>query len=186
MLKLTQDYIDYDGNPQTEELHFHLTKDKMIDLLDIQPRLEAWQEKISGPERELTTDEIRELLDIVKILIKKSYGIRIGPRFIDTDEVYTEFTQTAVYDAFLFGLFDPPTRAMDFMSGIVPADLAKQAAESVGNTEQLVELPQPSTDESDTRPAWLREGRQPTKIELANMSKEELQLAFQFKASSGQ
>jgi hypothetical protein len=186
MLKQTQTYTDYDGVEQTDVLHFNLTKTEMLDIMELQPRLQAWDDLASGPERELTIPEVKELIDIVKYVIEKSFGIRSedGKRFVKNETVYTEFTQSAVYDEFVFGLFNPPERAIEFITGLIPKDLREEAVKAAGIPETVVELPQAA--EGDSRPAWLREGRQPTKVELANMSKEELQLAFQYKTASGE
>lgn len=46
-------------------------------------------------------------------------------------------------------------------------------------------IPLPPQGGEDTRPIWMREGRVPTKAELAGASIEELQAAFAFKEQSG-
>lgn len=130
MFKQTVNYTDFDGNPQTEVLHFNLTKTELMDNLELKHKLESVQDRISGAERELTVDEIRMLLDVVRTLMKASYGVRSedGKRFIKNEQVWTEFTQTAAYDETVFSLFRTPEEALAFMQGIVPKDLADQVA----------------------------------------------------------
>lgn len=130
MFKQTVNYTDFDGNPQTEILHFNLTKTELMDNLEFKTKLERVRERISGVERDLTVEEIREILDVVKFLMKASYGIRSedGKRFIKNEQVWTEFTQTAAYDEAIFTMFKTPEKAVAFMQGIVPKDLADQVA----------------------------------------------------------
>lgn len=175
MLKKTIIYTDYNNEKQQEDLYFNLTRTEIIDLIDLQPRLEAWQKMLSGEERDLTTEEVRELLSLIKLLIEKSYGVRSedGRRFMKSDDLFTEFKQTAVYDEFVFGLFrNGGTAAIEFLTGIVPADLLDNEPES---TTKTVELPQPSHDDI---PAWVREDREPTPKELTSMSQDQLRDAF--------
>lgn len=192
MLKELVKYTDYNDVEQEETLYFNLTKTELADMLDLKPRLEAWSKMTTGPDRDLTDPEIKEMLAIVKFLIEKSYGQRSedGKHFRKSQQIFDDFSQSAVYDAFVFGMFQFPERAIEFMMGILPKGLEDPAlAEAKKNAldiaEQLqtargaevVELPQPSIEDSET-PAYIRENREPTREELQNMSKEEMQRAF--------
>lgn len=125
MLKQTISYEDFDGNTVTEDLYFNITKTELAGEIEKANELEQLQRVFTGPTRELKAEEVMRLLDIIKWLIKLSYGVRSadGKRFIKTEQVWEEFTQTAAYDAFLFGLFQTPEKAVQFMIGVVPKDL---------------------------------------------------------------
>lgn len=129
MLKQTVSYFDFDDNPSQETLYFNLTKTELADNLHLQDDLEAMQRTFSGKEDDLTTDEIKQLVDLVKTIMRLSYGVRSadGKRFVKTDELWTEFTQTAAYDEFLYSLFQNPEKAVAFMTGILPRDVRDEA-----------------------------------------------------------
>lgn len=132
MLKQSVSYVDFDDNECMETLYFNLTKTELTDNLDMKDELEKIQQDFTGePKRNLEEHEIRRILDLVKTFMRLSYGIRSedGKRFIKTPEIWTEFTQTAAYDAFLFGLFENPANALAFMTGILPKDLRDRALE---------------------------------------------------------
>lgn len=153
MLKQTITYEDFNGEEQTDTLFFNLTKAEMMDLFDIKPQLEAWVEKTSGPQRELSVSEIREFLGIIKYLVEKSYGVKSddGKRFVKTPELFQEFQQSAAYDTFLFSLFEKIENATGFMVNIMPKGIISEAeiaaAVQGAPAPTLSSVPSPSEDE---------------------------------------
>lgn len=137
MLKRTITYVDYDGEKQSVLLHFNLTKTELMENLDLKKKLEDVRDRLEGPERDLTVEEIRMLLDVVKYLMKVSYGVRSedGKRFIKNEEVWTEFTQTPAYDEAIFSLFKNPEEAVAFITGIAPADLREEVNAEMAKTD---------------------------------------------------
>ena len=139
MLKQTIEYTDFDDNQSVETVYFNLTKTELADNIYLKDTLEKIQRDIvDGTKRSLKTSEITQILELVKTFMKLSYGVRSadGKRFIKTPEQWTEFTQTAIYDAFLFSLFETPNKALNFMSGILPQDMRSEA-KSAGDQEML-------------------------------------------------
>lgn len=143
MLKQTVSYFDFDDNPSQETLYFNLTKTELADNIHLQAELEQMQETFSVEKERLTPDEIRQLVDIVKTIMRLSYGVRSadGKRFIKTEELWTEFTQTAAYDAFLYSLFEDPNKAVLFMTGILPKEV-RSTVEKVGSGGSAEEISQ--------------------------------------------
>lgn len=148
MLKQSVAYTDFDDNESVETLYFNLTKTELADNLDLKEEFEKLQSEFIGDnKRELESQEIRKILELVKTLMRLSYGVRSadGKRFVKTQEQWTEFTQTAVYDQFLFSLFEQPTNAMNFITGILPKELrsaALEAAQKSGVDSELVDKAQ--------------------------------------------
>lgn len=133
MLKQTVKYTDFDDNDAMETLYFNLTKSELADNLNLNEELERLQTDFTGMgKRNLEPHEIQRVLDLVKTFMRLSYGVRSedGKRFIKTPQQWEEFTQTAVYDAFLFSLFQDPQNAFNFMVGILPKDLRSSAMEA--------------------------------------------------------
>ena len=146
MLKQTVNYTDFDDNECSEVLYFNLTKTELTENMNLKDELEKIQEDFTGDKaRQLEEHEIRRILELVKTFMRLSYGIRSadGKRFIKTPDIWEEFTQTAAYDAFLFGLFETPSKALEFMTGILPKDLraaAIEAAKKEGKSDILRDM----------------------------------------------
>ena len=79
------------------------------------------------------------IFNFVKDLVFRSYGKKSddGRRFIKSNEMATEFTQTLAYDEFLIDLVSDDKKAADFINGIMPAEMAKQI--SANSDIKLVE-----------------------------------------------
>lgn len=131
MIKKTITYTDYNDDSVTETFHFHLSKDKLLDNLDLQDEFDALEEMLAGEKRELKREETKRILALVKELIKLSYGVRSedGKKFRQGDDLYRDFADSAAYDAILFSLFENPEKALEFMAGIMPKDLMEKARE---------------------------------------------------------
>ncbi|ADD81063.1 gp065 [Rhodococcus phage ReqiPoco6] len=157
MLKQTVEYTDFDDNRCAETLYFNLTKTELAENAHLTDRLEKMQKMFGGEKRQLETSEIQQLLDLVKTIMRISYGVRSadGKRFIKTEEQWVEFTQTAVYDEFLISMFTDPDKMFAFMYGIMPADMREQAkveAERLMSerTNQSTDIPTPPPAASAT------------------------------------
>lgn len=136
MLKRDITYKNFDGTEVTDTFYFHLSRTELMDLeLSYQGGLEATIRRI------IETKDLKSLIEEFKKVILASYGVKSedGKRFIKTDELRKEFTQTAAYDALFFELATNAEIAAEFINGIVPADLGDLQA---ANTE-TVPLPPP-------------------------------------------
>lgn len=191
MLKQTITYTDFDDNETQETLYFNLTKTELADNLHIQDEIEAIQKIFEGERRELTTEDIQRVINLVKTLMRLSYGIRSedGKRFIKSEQLWTEFTQTAAYDEFLYSLFEQQEKAIVFMSGILPKEIRSSVTEALEkadlgsdmakrlSAQPSMKAPQPHPSTVQETPAYQREGRKPTTAEFLTMSQEELAAA---------
>lgn len=188
MLKQDITYRTFDDEVATETLYFNITKSELLEQLDLGDKLEDLQKRLGGEERTLTTKEIQEVLDMVKLFMRLSYGVRSedGKRFLKNEQVWEEFTQTATYDAFLFSLFEQPEKAITFMVNVLPSDLIEKAREiaeqngALPAEEEVVilnakELPQPKTEPTD---------EEILKMDPKDMTHEQLQRAFYLKGKA--
>lgn len=170
MLKQTISYTDFDDKPQVEDLYFNLTKTELMDNLHLTSRFESVQKMLDGGEkRELSEIEIKEILDLVKLIMQLSYGVRSadGRRFAKSEDIWTEFTQTMAYDTYLLSLFQDPNRAISFIVGIMPSDLRDQAQAEM--RKRGAETPFLETVNSDVPVAPVNTTKNPME-----MSREEL------------
>lgn len=132
MLKQLITYKNFDDVKVEKVLYFNVSKTELAENnVDLEAELQGILERIeqiSKGEEEATTADMRRLLELVKTLMRMAYGVRSedGERFIKSPELWTEFTQTAAYDAFLMSLFENEEKAVAFMLGIMPAELREE------------------------------------------------------------
>lgn len=125
MLKKRIKYTDYNGEEREEDFYFNLTKAEIIELeLSTTGGLKNMIEKITDSK------DMPQLIALFKRLIKMSYGEKSpdGKRFIKSDELSDAFTQTEAYSELFMELATDDTAASDFVNGILPPDLAQEAA----------------------------------------------------------
>ena len=125
MIKKTITYMDYNQAERTEDFYFNLSKAEVMEM----------EMSTSGGLAEMITRIVAAqdqpaIIKIFKDLILKAYGDKSpdGKRFIKSDELSTAFSQTEAYSQLFMELATDAEAASAFVNGIVPADMAKQAA----------------------------------------------------------
>lgn len=132
MLKKEVVYEDFDGETQTKVLHFNLTKAELSRMImdemtfgeneDDEP-VNGLSERINNVIARRSGKELMEMFDW---LIEKSYGVREGERFVKSEELFEEFTQTAAYDEFYMELLTDTDAMIEFVNGVMPKDVAER------------------------------------------------------------
>lgn len=134
MLKQTVQFEDFDGVNKTKVLYFNLTRSEVIDNLEIQKEFQDIHDMINsgdGDARSLEMHEVRLILELVKKLMRLSYGVQKevdGNLAFTKKGVWDDFTETAVYDAFLMDLFENAEKAVGFLTGIWPKQIRETEA----------------------------------------------------------
>lgn len=122
MIKETITYTDYDGNERTEDFWFHLSKAELTKMeLSTPGGLTAYLKRI------ISAKDGKTIMDTFEDLIFRSYGEKTpdGRRFVKSKELSEAFTQTEAYDVFFMKLVTDDKAAVDFVNGIVPADISQ-------------------------------------------------------------
>lgn len=125
MLKKRIKYTDYNGEEREEDFYFNLSKAEIVEMeLSTEGGLKNLIERITD------TRDMPQLIALFKKLIKMSYGEKSpdGKRFIKSEELSDAFTQTDAYSELFMELATDDNAASEFVNGIVPPDLAKEAA----------------------------------------------------------
>lgn len=153
MLKQVIEYDDIDEQPATAVLYFNLnqleiTKDMELEKLEAR-FLKFQEEVISDGDRKLTQPEIRELYQMLEVLVKASYGKRYGEGnklFSKQPEVWHEFNDSGQYNGFMKWLFgDNGVRANAFFENIWPKDL-REAYQKDQRRANISLAPEPTPD----------------------------------------
>lgn len=138
MLKKVINFIDFDGNEASKEVYFNLSKQECVAL-----NLEFEKEGgLIGRLKKLMDEKIdgelpqKPMVDFVKMLIEKSYGVR--PKddpsaFIKFDDNGTplanRFKQTLAYDTYVFALLSGEESLDEFAKSVLPQISDEQKAE---------------------------------------------------------
>lgn len=118
MLKKTITYLDYNGVERTEDFYFNLTKAEIMEM----------EMSTSGGLTEMinrivAAKDAPAIIDVFKKLILKAYGEKSpdGKRFIKSDKISEEFSQTEAYSQLFMELATNADEASKFVNGIVPS-----------------------------------------------------------------
>lgn len=141
MIKRTITYTDFDGNTRTEDMYFNMTRAELIEFsFNMPSAMSEAANDMNGNNvnvEEAGAKLVEKLgtsgiFNFVKELVFKSYGVKSddGRRFIKSENLSTEFTQTLAYDEFIIDLFSDDKKASEFINGIIPAEMARQIPEN--------------------------------------------------------
>lgn len=125
MLKQEVTYIDYNGNERKENIYFNLTKAEIMEMeMGTSGGLAEMIQRI------VAAQDSPAIVKIFKDLILRSYGQPSpdGKRFIKSEELSTEFSQTEAYSQLFMKLATDADAAAKFVNGIVPSDMGGNPA----------------------------------------------------------
>lgn len=125
MLKKTITYTDYNQVERTEDFYFNLTKAEVMEM-----EMSTSGGMAEMIQRIIAAQDSPAIIKIFKELVLKAYGEKSpdGKRFIKSDEISTAFAQTEAYSNLFMELATDADAAAKFVNGIIPADVAQQAA----------------------------------------------------------
>ena len=127
MLQRTFNYTDYNGVERTETALFNLTEAEIMELeLSMSG---GWTENIN---RMIEGMDGPSIVKMFKKMILDAYGVKSpdGRRFIKSDELKTEFSQTEAYSQLFMELSTDAKKAAEFINGIIPQKHAEKNIEA--------------------------------------------------------
>ena len=124
MYKKTITYTDYNGVERTEDFYFHLSKAELAEME--LSKVGGFNEYI---QRIVQADDREEIVKNFKDIILKSYGVKdeTGKRFIKSEELATEFSQTEAYSELFMELLLNTDSAIAFINNVVPKEVKEKA-----------------------------------------------------------
>lgn len=123
MLKHEISYEDYNGENVTETFYFNISKSELVELdVEHNEGMYDWLLKISK------TNDRKTLVAEFKRIILLAYGQKSpdGRRFIKSDLLKEEFSQTAAFNTLFMQLATEEDAAANFIKGVLPKDLASE------------------------------------------------------------
>lgn len=123
MLKRTIKYEDFNGEMTSDVVYFNLTESELVEL-------ELSYDRGFGETLQAIIDakDHKTLITEFKKIVLLAYGVKSedGKRFIKSDELRLEFSQTAAYNAIFMELATNENAAADFINQIMPKKLMAQ------------------------------------------------------------
>lgn len=117
MLKKTITFVDYDGNERTEDFWFNISK---AELAELEYSVKGGLKKIL--EKAVQDQDGPRIIKVFKEIVLKAYGVKSndGRRFMKTEELTREFSETEAYVNLFMELATDDKAATAFMEGVMP------------------------------------------------------------------
>ena len=136
MLKKTVTYVDYNGVERTEDFYFNLSKAEVTEMeLSVEGGFSKMLEEI------VKSNDNARILELFKEMVLKAYGEKSadGRRFVKSKELSEAFSQTEAYSELFMELMSDDRKMAEFITGIIPSDLAKQLPENPEDMAKMLE-----------------------------------------------
>ena len=136
MIKKTITFTDYNGESVTKDFWFHLTKAELLKMDFKTPG------GLSGLIQKIINEKnTAQIVSLFEEIVLQAYGVKSddGKRFIKNDQVRDEFTQSEAYSELFMELIGDEKAAAEFINGVIPADLVKEAQLAANNQSALPE-----------------------------------------------
>jgi hypothetical protein len=122
MFKKTVEFEDFDGNKQSRDFYFHISKAELIELStsadDMQSRIKRIIEAGDG----------KAILHELREFIKLSVGVRSddGQRFIKDEAAQNTLFQSPAYDELLMELATDANACANFVQQLIPETVGQR------------------------------------------------------------
>jgi hypothetical protein len=161
----------------SEEHYFHISK---ADLIEMQ--MENLNEpEVINPEtgqkiegypamlqRIVNDKDGKEIMVVVKDMVRRSYGKKLGDRFLRSPEIWEEFVSSEAWSQLYFELCTNAEAQAEFMNGIFPGDMLEEANKIAAAQAKTENVDDPVAPESNSSVKVL------TNQEVAEMDSDEL------------
>lgn len=165
MIKKTINFEDFNGKQITKDYYFHLSK---VDFLELSAD-GAFENLIKNA---VATKDKMAIFNGFKRLIGMSVGMRTedGSGFVRTEAFRDEFLSSPAFDELVMELFTSDDKGADFIKGLVPAGMTDQLNKELAKIEGGQQIVDPFNE----IPAWIRDDREPTELEMKTMTREQM------------
>jgi hypothetical protein len=127
----------FNGQQVTETHYFHISKADLVEM-EIEEHGTSYTPKAGGEpltgmqaklQRIVDTEDGKAIMREFKEIIRRSYGVKEGERFVKTEENWQNFASSEAFSQLLFELCTQADAAAEFVNGVVPGNLDQIAAE---------------------------------------------------------
>ncbi len=131
MLKREIAYEDFNGNQVTDIFYFNISKPELIELeVEHEGGFSAIIQNI------VDSKDHKALIQRFKEIVLMAYGQKSddGKRFIKSEQLRNEFSQTAAYSALFMELAMDDNAAVIFLKNTLPKDMAGEFDKAAAST----------------------------------------------------
>jgi hypothetical protein len=177
MFKKTIKFEDFDGNEQSKDFYFHISKADLIAMASGGDEMQARLERIMAAKN--GAGILKEFRDLIKI----ACGVRSedGQRFVKDPEAQSTLLDSPAFDELLMELATDANASAEFVRQLLPEKMQKEMLDKLKENQAPAQIPDPFADKEDGRPAYQREHRLPTNAEVREMSADELAAAWRWR-----
>ncbi len=138
MLKREISFEDFNGNPATEIFYFNVSKPELIEM-----EAEYVEGFSSMIQTVIDAKDHKTLIKTFKDIVLMAYGQKSvdGKRFIKSDQLREEFSQTAAYSALFVELATNDNAAVIFLKGVLPKDMVGELDKTTSPTPPTPPIP---------------------------------------------
>lgn len=132
MLKREITYEDFEGNEITEVFYFNISKPELVELeVEKKEGFDAWIKQI------IEAEDNKTLVGVFKKIVLMAYGQKSedGKRFIKSDQMAEEFSQTNAYSELFMELATNEGAAAEFLIATLPKDMAGEVQKAMVDTK---------------------------------------------------
>lgn len=141
MLKREITYEDFNGEEVTEVFYFNISKPELIEM-------EVEYEQGFGVmiEKVIKSKDNKTLIKVFKDIVLLAYGKKSedGKRFIKSEELRLEFSQTAAFSVLFMELAVNDNAAAIFLKGVLPKDMVEEINKAMLSSPPTTVNPTPS------------------------------------------
>ena len=128
MLKKQVTFLDYDGQPKTKVLYFHLNKFEWLEL-------ETFTKGglIENLKNAVESGNAKKTIDILRKIILTAYGEKNEETgaFEKTEDAAIRFSKTEAFSELFYELAYNENASSEFFMGLIPDDLKGEAAKMI-------------------------------------------------------
>ncbi|UGL63273.1 hypothetical protein SEA_TOKKI_48 [Arthrobacter phage Tokki] len=128
MIKKTLTFKNFRNETETEDFYFNMSQGELtlMHIRAIDQKNESFSDKLDKISKGLQGSE---LADVIEDLILRSYGVKSsdGKKFRKNAEILEDFTSSGAYSVLVTELFSLEGSLAEFINGVVPDDLVKNA-----------------------------------------------------------
>lgn len=119
-------FENFDGEQVTKTLYFNLTKAEITKLqLSYKGGFDKYVQSV------IDEKDPEKIMNLFEMLILKAYGVRNDDGFIKSKEKTDAFVTSEAYSELFMRLITDEKAQNEFFMGIMPRDLAEQAAKEI-------------------------------------------------------
>lgn len=141
MLKRSITFEDFNGDQATDVFYFNISKPELVEM-EVEYDNKGFATFI---QRIIDTKDNKILIKLFKEIVLKAYGVKSedGKRFIKSEELRLEFSQTAAYNALFMELATNDGAAVDFLKGALPRDMSPEIDKAMATDAHILESIKP-------------------------------------------